>query len=136
MAEPQVKDLEKDVTIMSYRLQDVESLQTAIEVIVHEKDTQRSLAQLYPVLDASPFTPALVCPIIFIHVAGTDVWYAGSSRRHAAPDTVPLCPCRPRDQACLGKGERQRDPACSTRDLGTFGPRWRTRRRRGARGEI
>ena len=100
-------------------LQDVETLQTAIEVIVHEKDTQRSLAQLYPVLDASPFTPSLVRPIMFIRVAVADVGCAGPSGYHATPDTVPLHPCRSGDQGGLGKSERQRDPARSARDPGT-----------------
>lgn len=73
MGEPQVKDTKTDVSIVSNDLQDVESLQTAIEVIVHEKDTRRSLAQLYPALDASPFTPSLVCPTAFTYVTVTDL---------------------------------------------------------------
>ncbi|KAF9787816.1 hypothetical protein BJ322DRAFT_1045414 [Thelephora terrestris] len=39
--------------------QDVESIQTAIEVIVQKEGTQRSLAQLCAVLEASSLTPSL-----------------------------------------------------------------------------
>lgn len=128
MGEHQVKGVKVNVYAMSDNLQDAESLQTAIEVIVHERDTQKSLAQLYPVLDASPFTPSLVRPIIFTYVNVTDVWCAGSFGCHAAPHTPPLYPRRPSDQGRLGKGEPQRDLDCSARDLGAPEPRWRTRR--------
>jgi hypothetical protein len=58
---------------MSNDLQDVESLQTAIEAIVQDKDTQRSLAQLYPILDASPLTPSLVRLMMAISVVVTNM---------------------------------------------------------------
>lgn len=73
MAEPQAKDMQTNVSVVSDDLQDVESLQTAIEAIVHEKATRGSLPQLYPVLDASPFTPSLVRSMISIYIAVTDV---------------------------------------------------------------
>jgi len=58
--------------IMSNVWQDVESLQTAIEAIVREKDSQMSLAELYPALEASPLTPSLVRLIVIASVVVTD----------------------------------------------------------------
>ncbi|KAF9652722.1 hypothetical protein BDM02DRAFT_3183407 [Thelephora ganbajun] len=54
--------------------QDVESLQTAIEVIVHGKGNKGSLAQLYPVLNASPLTTSLVRLMVIVSVVVTDMW--------------------------------------------------------------
>lgn len=120
MAEFQVKlEVPTDSSLMSDDLQDVESLQAAIEVVVHGKDTQGSLAQLYPVLDASPLTPSLVRPIMIASVVVTDMWHSGSFGGNAAPNTIPLHPRRPSHQSGIRKGECQRDLDCFARDVGT-----------------
>jgi hypothetical protein len=138
MDEFQVKDVPPDFSIVSHAhgLQDVESIQTAIEVIVQKEGTQRSLAQLCAVLEASSLTPSLVRPMIIVYATITHMQYTGSSGGHAAPDTVPMHPCRPGDKGSLRKGERQRDPARSARDLGTPEPRRRPRRRGGTKGKV
>lgn len=123
MEELQVKDVPTNVSITSHCLQDVESIQTAIEVIVRETGTQRSLAQLYPVLEASALTPSLVRPIATIHATMIDAHHTGPSGGHAAPDTVPGYPRGPSDKGSLRKGKRQGDPTCSARDIGTPDPR-------------
>jgi len=136
MAELQLKMTPTSPSVISNDPQDAESLQTAIEVIIHDKDSQRSLAQLYPVLDASPLTPSLVRLMVITSVVVTNVRFAGSSGDHTAPDTVPLHSCRPNYQGALRKGERQRDLDCSARDPGTSKSSWRTRRRGRARANI
>ena len=62
---------------------------------MHNEAAHGSLAQLYPILDASDLTPSLVRFVMVASVVVTDVWHTGSSDGHAAPDTIPLYPCRP-----------------------------------------
>lgn len=112
-------EFEVKTPIIPNDLQDVESLQTAIEVIVRGKDTQGSLAQLYPVLDASPFTPSLVRLMMITFVIVTDMWHAGSPGGHTAPGTVPLHPRRPSHPSGIRKGECQRDLDRPPRDVGS-----------------
>ena len=129
MAEFQVKyRAPGSLNLMTDDLQDVESLQTAIEAIVQGKNTQSSLAQLYPVLDTSPFTPSLVRLMLITSVTGTNMRYIGSSGGYAALDTIPLHPCRPDYQGGIGKDERQGDLDRSARDPGTPNSCRRTRR--------
>lgn len=60
-------------SLISNDLQDVESLQAAIEAITNDKHTQKSLEQLYLVLDVSPLTQLLVRLTIVTFVVVTNV---------------------------------------------------------------